>query len=153
MQAGSIQIGPYGDLTLIGNSASQVVLQAVISSSCAAPSAVSRTTSVYANLDPAELDVDVGERFGLQVQSQVGKTATPALLQNGQSFNMDVRVNAVSSPLVAFQVRLMLCWQVPLLIALMQAALNLTNLLESSAHTQAEAVAMSAHLSLDLCMH
>ena len=107
MQAGSIQIGPYGDLTLIGNSASAVVLQAVISSSCAAPGAVARFTSVYANLDPAELDVDVGERFGLQVQSQVGKTATPTLLQNGQSFNMDVRVNAVSSPLIAFQVRLL----------------------------------------------
>lgn len=62
------------------------------------------TTTVYPNLNPGELDVDAGEAFGLQVQSQAAEVATPAALQVGSTFDMDIRVNSTSSPLIAFEV-------------------------------------------------
>lgn len=58
---------------------------------------------MYANLLPAELDVDVGSPFGLQLQQQP-TAAVPTYLQPGDSFRMDIRVNSTSSQLYAFQV-------------------------------------------------
>ena len=94
----------YGDVTLLANAAAAVTLTAT--TSCATSGMLSPSLAVYANLNPAELDVDAGEAFGLQVQSQVGRTAVPAAVTLGSTFTLDIRVNSASSPLVAFQVRM-----------------------------------------------
>ena len=110
--AGNISVGIYGDVTLLGNSPVAITLSATIASGCASSSPIVQVqgTSVYANLDPVELDVDLGEAFGLQMQNQIGRSDTPAVLQSGSSFNMDVRVNSASYPLIAFEVRLLLSY-------------------------------------------
>ncbi|KAL0035306.1 hypothetical protein WJX77_000193 [Trebouxia sp. C0004] len=102
---GSISVGSYGDVTLLTNSPSVITLTATPLSVCGTSSAVSGSTTVYANLNPAELDVDVGEAFGLQVQSQTAETATPGTLVVGSTFDMDIRVNSTSSPLIAYELR------------------------------------------------
>lgn len=80
---------------------------------------------MYANLNPTELDVDAGEAFGLQVQSQAGRAAAPVVLQTGASFAMNIRVNSASSPLIAFEVQLltslMIALQMQLLALLLYA--------------------------------
>ena len=106
LQTGSISIGSYGDVTLLTNSPSVITFTATPLSGCGYSSAVSATTTVYANLNPVELDVDVGEAFGLQVQSQTAETATPGTLAVGSTFDMDIRVNSTSSPLIAYEVSL-----------------------------------------------
>lgn len=103
LQASSISTQIYGDVTLLANANGPVTLTMATQSSCTGPP-VSDDTSVYANLNPVELDVDVGQPFGLQVQSQTPLAATPENLQKGQSFAMEVRVNSVSKALVAYQV-------------------------------------------------
>ena len=105
LQTGSISIGSYGDVTLLANSDAAVTLTATTLSGCATSGTVSGTTAVYANLNPAELDVDAGAVFGLQVQSQITETVTPTALQVGSTFSMDIRVNSASSALIAFEVR------------------------------------------------
>ncbi|DBB14474.1 TPA: hypothetical protein ACH3X3_004761 [Trebouxia sp. C0006] len=102
---GSISIGSYGDVTLLTNSPSVITFTATPLSGCGYSSAVSATTTVYANLNPVELDVDVGEAFGLQVQSQTAENATPGTLAVGSTFDMDIRVNSTSSPLIAYELR------------------------------------------------
>ena len=104
LQTGSISVGSYGDVTLLTNSATAVTLTAAPLSGCGTTTAISGTTTVYPNLNPVELDVDAGEAFGLQVQSQTAEVATPAALQVGSTFDMDIRVNSTSSPLIAFEV-------------------------------------------------
>ena len=106
LQVASISTQLYGDVTLLANANAAVTLTMQTKSGCQNPavSVVSDTTPVYANLNPAELDVDVGQAFGLQVQSQTPLAATPEYLQVGQSFAMEVRVNSASSPLIAYQV-------------------------------------------------
>lgn len=103
LQPTSIATHSYGDITLLANANVPVVLTA--STGCATGTLPPSTVSVYANLNPAELDVDAGEPFGLQVQAQSGQTAVPAVLPLNSSFIMDIRVNSVSSPLIAFEVR------------------------------------------------
>ena len=90
---------------MLANADTAVQLKAETKPGCAASGIVSGTTQVYANLNPAELDVDAGEAFGLQVQSQAGRAATPVVLQKGASFAMNIRVNSASSPLVAYEVK------------------------------------------------
>ncbi|KAL3148640.1 hypothetical protein ABBQ38_014063 [Trebouxia sp. C0009 RCD-2024] len=90
--AASITAQSYGDVTLLANADTAV-------------GTASDTTLVYANLNPAELDVDAGDPFGLQVQSQAGRAAAPVVLQTGASFAMNIRVNSASSPLIAFELR------------------------------------------------
>ncbi len=108
LQTGAISVGSYGDVTLLTNSATAVTLTATTQSGCAAgTTTVSGSTSVYPNLNPVELDVDAGEAFGLQMQSQTAETAVPAALQVGSTFAMDVRVNSASSALIAFEVKLL----------------------------------------------
>ncbi|DBA74582.1 TPA: hypothetical protein ACH3X2_009454 [Trebouxia sp. C0005] len=102
---GSISVGSYGDVTLLTNSPSVITLTATPLSGCGTSSAVSGDTTVYANLNPAELDVDVGEAFGLQVQSQTAETAAPETLVVGSTFDMDIRVNSTSSSLIAYELR------------------------------------------------
>ena len=106
LQTGSISVGSYGDVTLLTNSPSVITLTATPLSGCGTSSAVSGDTTVYANLNPAELDVDVGEAFGLQVQSQTAETAAPETLVVGSTFDMDIRVNSTSSSLIAYEVSL-----------------------------------------------
>ncbi len=106
LQTGSISIGSYGDVTLLTNAPSVITLTATPLSGCGYSSPLSATTTVYANLDPVELDVDVGEAFGLQVQSQTAETATAGTLGVGSTFDMDIRVNSTSSPLIAYEVSL-----------------------------------------------
>lgn len=106
LQTGSISVGSYGDVTLLTNSPSVITLTATPLSGCGTSSAVSGSTTVYANLNPVELDVDAGEAFGLQVQSQTAETATPGTLVVGSTFDMDIRVNSTSSPLIAYEVSL-----------------------------------------------
>lgn len=105
LQVASITAQSYGDVTLLANAATAVALTAAVQPACATASTVPGSTSVFANLNAAELDVDAGEAFGLQVQSQAGKTAAPASLQVGNNFTMDIRANSTSSPLVAFEVQ------------------------------------------------
>ena len=95
----------YGDVTLLANSGAAVRLTATAKSGCATPGTPPATTDVFSNLLPAELDVDAGEPFGLQVQSQIGKTALPAQLAVGSSFVMNLRINSASSALIAYEVR------------------------------------------------
>ncbi len=106
LQTGSISVGNYGNVTLLTNSPSVITLTATPLSGCGTSSAVSGSTTVYANLNPVELDVDAGEAFGLQVQSQTAETATPGTLVVGSTFDMDIRVNSTSSPLIAYEVSL-----------------------------------------------
>lgn len=105
LQVGSITVQSYGDVTLLANAATAVALTAAVQPACATASTVPGSTSVFANLNAVELDVDAGEAFGLQVQRQAGKTATPAALQVGSNFTLDIRANSTSSPLIAFEVQ------------------------------------------------
>lgn len=104
LQATSITAQSYGDVTLLANADTAVRLTAGVQAACATASTVPGSTLVFANLNPVELDVDAGEAFGLQVQRQAGKTATPVQLQVGSNYTMDIRVNSASSPLIAFEV-------------------------------------------------
>ena len=101
LQGASISAQSYGDVTLRANANTAIDLTAATRTGCGTGSG---KTSVFANLNPAELDVDAGEAFGLQVQSQAGRTASPALLRVGGNFTMDIRANSASSPLIAFEV-------------------------------------------------
>ena len=107
LQGASISTQLYGDVTLLANANAAITLTMQTKPGCQTPpgSVVSSdATPVYANLNPTELDVDVGQAFGVQVQSQTPLAATPECLQVGQSFAMEVRVNSASSPLIAYQV-------------------------------------------------
>lgn len=103
LQASSISPQSYGDVTLLANANAAITLTMTPSTTCSS-SALPDQTTVYANLNPAELDVDVGQAYGLQVQSQTPLAAVPEPLQVGQSFAMEVRVNSASSALIAYQV-------------------------------------------------
>ena len=107
--ATAIAMGTYGDATLLGNAATAVTLTATTQTTCAVGAALTDTLSAYANLNPAELDVDVGEPFGLQVQQQTGLGATATNLQPGDSFTLDVRVGSTRAQLIAFQVCSLIC--------------------------------------------
>lgn len=104
LQATSITAQSYGDVTLLTNADTAVRLTAGVQAACTTASTVPGSTSVFANLNPVELDVDAGEAFGPQVQRQADKTATPVQLLVGSNYTVDIRVNSASSPLVAFEV-------------------------------------------------
>ena len=109
LQASSITVQSYGDVTLLTNSNAAITLTMAATGCPGQSSSVQDTTLVYANLNPAELDVDVGQAYGLQVQSQTPLAAIPEPLQVGQTFSMEVRVNSTSSPLIAYQVGQLSC--------------------------------------------
>ena len=97
----------YGDAVLLGNYYQPITLTAATQPGCGASGTLSANLNpgVFANLNPTELDVDVGQPFGAQLQAQPVSSPTVTYLAVGSSFSMDVRVNSVSSPLIAFQVR------------------------------------------------
>lgn len=110
MQAAAITVLPYGDAVLLGNYYQPITLTAATQPGCGASGTLTANLNpgVFANLNPTELDVDVGQPFGAQLQAQPANSPTVTYLSVGSSFSMDVRVNSASSPLIAFQVRA--CW-------------------------------------------
>ena len=113
LQVSSITVQTYGDVTLLANANAAITLTMAVAGCPGQSIPAPATTSVYANLNPPELDVDVGQAYGLQVQSQSPLAAIPEPLQVGQTFSMEVRVNSTSSPLIAYQVGHLSCACLP----------------------------------------
>ncbi|KAK9817698.1 hypothetical protein WJX72_000826 [[Myrmecia] bisecta] len=99
-----IQAQAFGDVQLLQNSDAVVSLTAKTQPMCAAGAALTSAVQAWANLMPEELDLDLGEPYGLVLQQQP-EGAVPAYLQPGSTFRMDMRINSNSSQLNAFQIR------------------------------------------------
>lgn len=75
----AIAVDDAGEAQLLGNSAGAVSLQ--VSSSCTADGrTLSETVQVYANVQPAQLDVDIGQPYGPPLQA-ADMAAAPGELQ------------------------------------------------------------------------
>jgi hypothetical protein len=68
-------VGPHGDVMLLGNAASAVTLRVEVLPACTGTSGpVASSIAIHANLEPAFLDVDVGEAAGPPIQAQLQGT-------------------------------------------------------------------------------
>lgn len=62
---------------------------------------------MYANLQPKNLDVDLGKEYGIQFQRQLDPTsATPVGLVVGDVFSMEVVVNSLGTVLQGFHIEI-----------------------------------------------
>lgn len=62
---------------------------------------------MYANLEPEELDVDLGQRFGLQFQAEpFNANGSPRPVNPGETFVVPVVLNSASNYLEVFDIHI-----------------------------------------------
>ena len=94
------RIGATGIATIVASSYVRAAVLSVASvTGCQSAASVSASTSVFANLQPATGDIDLGNQYGLAFSAFFSTSTPPSL---GQQVSVPLRINLGSSTGLVF---------------------------------------------------